>query len=199
MKTTSCPSRQPLRFLVTSRHLCSQRRTPPKAACPGALPSGALRRCHSLSPRCKVGLSSLTDKDQWWLIKIRLDCVSNLTVNSLCHLFFFYIYIRWGACLPVPVPGDWWTGSAPAKGGAPHVHHEHQARSRPQDLCPHQQSEGLTSLFLCVQMHASIIIYHNPRTVSRAVECKVFSPFSHSTDDCSTWICHSSILDVLAL
>lgn len=60
MKTTSCPSRQPLRLHVTSRHLWSPRRPRPTAACPWALPSGALKRCHTSSPRCKVRLCFLS-------------------------------------------------------------------------------------------------------------------------------------------
>lgn len=30
-------------------------------------------------------------------------------------------------------------------------------------------------------MHALVITYHNPRSVSRAFECKVFSAFPHSS------------------
>lgn len=126
---------------------------------------------------------------------------SGWTVSAISLLMFSAVSLRlWGACLPVPVPGDRRAGSAPAKGGAPHVHYEHQARSRPQDLRPHQQSEGLMSSFLCcVQLHAWVITHHNPKTGSRAIECKVFSPFPHFTHDCRTWICHSSILVVIAL
>lgn len=62
---------------------------------------------------------------------------------SLSPLLLFSSPRLWGAGGPFPVTGDWRTGPAATPRGASHVHHEHQARARPQDLCPHQQPERL--------------------------------------------------------
>lgn len=58
-------------------------------------------------------------------------------VQGLTYLPVFVVRLR-RAGGPLPVAGNRRAGAAAAAGGPPHLHHEHQAGPRPQDLRLHQ-------------------------------------------------------------
>lgn len=92
--------------------------------------SGAWRKCAGSSPHFKVGVSSLS----------HVFCLLCRLCSPSTWSFFFFLLRLWRVGRPLPVAGNWRSSSPAAARGPPHLHHEHQAGSRPQDLCLHQHT-----------------------------------------------------------